>query len=369
LIRAVAAAVVGAFCASASFAQTTTPFAPPPPPARVVVKVLAPSQSFDPGVLSSFESDQGVEVVVDAPDASGKIRTLGYDLVLLDAADLMRAAAQGELSLLDRTRLRAGSAPIGVARKYALYGDLARLSLPYAWDELGIGYDHAAIAERLAGAPSWASLFQPDPQRLLLDCGLAFPDDRDALFFGAFRSLGVDPANATEMNARPAAFLVGKARKAARVFGPPDMAGVLATGGACIAPASRATLESARARAPKTGGPDLRFAIPPEGAAIMFDALAIPRDAAHPALAYALVDYLASAAVAARNAHASGWAGVFDPAAPVLSADLEPLSLGDPRVVAFIDLAWTSARVTEPPQLPPSRPRTAPPAAKAMPAR
>jgi len=304
-------------------------------------------------------------VLVDAIDAGGaptsRLRLSGYDIALLPTAALASAAAKGELREWSAAAL-AGlrKTPADLAKKFAAYGAAARFAVPYDWTAVGIGYDNLRAVSRIGGAPTWASLFQPDTQRLLLDCGLALPDDRDALFFGAWKALGVDPAKAQEINVAPAAFLVTRARKIARVFGANDAGGVFATGAACIGVATSAAVASARARGVASGDVDIRFVAPKDGAGIAFDALALPKDAPDSAMGEAMLAYLARPDISSKNAAYSGDIDAFDSTFPTPLADLEPLGAMDPKVAALVDAAWTSARVSDPPQLPPRRPRTIP---------
>jgi putrescine transport system substrate-binding protein len=325
---------------------------------------LAPAESFEPGLFQAFEQKMGVTVLVDdlAPlSANGPRPRLGaYDVALLPTADFLRAAAKGELLALDRARAPgARSVPPDIAQKFEAYGALAKFAVPYDWTAIGIAYDRVAVAARIGGAPNWTSLFQPDSQRLLLDCGLELPDDRDALFYGAWRSLDVDPQKAVPFNVAPAAYLVTRARKIARVFGPGDSAGVFATGAACIGIASYTAVAAAKARLAKDSGVALEFGVPKEGGGLTFDALAVPKETAHLDAAYALIAYLQQPEVSSRSAKFSGAFDVYDQAAPVPLAPLQPLGALDPKVLALVDAAWMSARISDPPQLPPRRPRAA----------
>ena len=281
--------------------------------------------------------------------------------MLLPSPALKRAAEKGDLREWTGSAL-AGlrKTPPELAKKFAAYGAAARFGVPYDWTAIGIAYDNQRAVARIGGPPTWASLFQPDTQRLLLDCGMSLPDDRDALFFGAWKALGVDPAKAQEMNVAPAAFLVTRARKNARVFAAGDTGGVFATGAACIGVASYGEVTSARARSPANGDLDLRFAAPKEGAGMVFDALALPKEASDSAKSEAMLALLTRPDVTSKNAAYSGNWDAFDPDFPTPLANLETLGGMDSKVEAKVDAAWASARVSEPPQLPPKRPRAAP---------
>ena len=364
-MRRVAFALAMACLGGQALAQTTVPFAPPTAPPIPTLKILAPAESFEPGLFEAFERKMGVTVLVDTlepPTASAPRPRLGaYDVALLPTADFLRAAARGELMAFDRARpVGARALPPDIEQKFAVYGALAKFAVPYDWTAIGIAYDRAAVAARIGGAPNWTSLFQPDSQRLLLDCGLELPDDRDALFYGAWRSLDVDPMKAMPFNVAPAAYLVTRARKIARVFGSSDSAGVFATGAACIGIASYTAVAAAKARLAKDSGIDLEFAVPKEGGGLTFDALAVPKETAHLDAAYALVAFLQQPEISSRNAKFSGAFDVYDQAPPAPLAPLQPLGALDPKILALVDAAWLAARVSDPPQLPPRRPRLTP---------
>ena len=122
-----------------------------------------------------------------------------------------------------------------------------------------------------------------------------------------------------------------RARKIARVFGSTDSAGVFATGAACIGIASYTALAAAKARLAKGQRLDLEFAVPKEGGGLAFDALAVPKEAAHLEAAYALVAFLRQPDIASRNAKFSGDFDVYDPAPAAPLAPLQPLGRVGPQ--------------------------------------
>src|SRR5208282_5845741 len=125
------------------------------------------------------------------------------------------------------------------------------------------------------------------------DCGVLWPDARDALFLAAWRVMNIDPARATLANVKAAAALLARARPAIRALGVRDIVGPLASGTDCLSAGTAGEADAAVARSREGGSPvPIRFASAKEGGALFLDSFAIPRDAAQPDQAYALLDFL-----------------------------------------------------------------------------
>jgi putrescine transport system substrate-binding protein len=333
--------------ASAALAQNSSPFAPPPAPPPKIVRLLAPPAVLDLDALQAFEGESGYQVAYDAYegalDLAEKWREGPYDLVVLSGPALARQIAAGALARLDKARIAnaSGVRPAALA-KLAAYDPTGAYALPLGWYATGLVYAADKAAQRIGGAPaSWNALFTPGEARKMADCGVALPDDRDALFVAAWRLLGVDPARATPAQVKSASGLIDRSRKTARAFPVADVASALASGAACLSVGDAGEAEAAKARSRQGGvGADIRFALPKEGGGLAVEAYAIPGDALHGELAHALLDFLLSPDVARRNADA---ARLVNPEAADQDETLKRLSpqgAYDPHVAPLVEAEW-----------------------------
>ena len=240
--------------APAALGETSSPFIAPAPPKPKIVRLLAFAGAFDMKALQEFEQEAGFEVAYDAYDGAAdlaqRLRDGSYDLVVLSGPAMAQQIARGALAKLDKTRLRNARAvqPV-VAAKLAAYDPSGAYAIPAGWFAVGLIYDTDKMQQRLGGPPaSWANLFVSAEVRKLGDCGVVLPDDRDALFIAAWRTLGVNPARARPLDVKSAGALLARARLAVRAFPAPDVAGALASGAACLAVGDAGEAEAATAR-------------------------------------------------------------------------------------------------------------------------
>jgi putrescine transport system substrate-binding protein len=333
--------------APAALADSLSPFAPPPAPAQKIVRLLAPTATLDLDALQEFETASGYQVAYDAYvgalDLDEKWSEGPYDLVVLSGSALARAIAAGALAPIDRSRLDHGrTLQPAVFAKLSAYDPGNAYGVPLGWFATGLLYDADKAAQRIGGAPtSWGALFTPNEARKMADCGVVLPDDRDTLFAAAWRLLAVDPARATVAQVKSAGALIGRSRQTARAFGAADVVSALASGAACLSVGDAGEAEAATERSRDGGGnADIRFALPKEGGGLAMVAFAVPRDAPHPDQAYALLDFLLRADIAAGDAKA---ARVIDAQAAEgieMLKRLWPQGVYDPRVAPLVQAEW-----------------------------
>jgi putrescine transport system substrate-binding protein len=112
-------------------------------------------------------------------------------------------------------------------------------------------------------------------------------------------------------------------RRYVRKFNSSDYINALANGDICLAVARSGEAYQARERASEaSSGVDIAYAIPQEGTVISLDALAIPKDAPHPAAALALIDFLMRPKIAAENTKATHFANGVIASKPFVAPDI-----------------------------------------------
>ena len=339
-------------CAKALAQQS--PFAPPPKAEPSYLRLLAFADYFDADALAEFERVSGKQIAYDAYDSVGsiseKMRETRYDLVVLPGPALREAIAAGALQKIDRARLKNFNAVSPrIIAKLASYDPSGAYGLPYMWFATGLLVDADKAKLRLGAAPlSWGAIFSPDLARRFADCGLATPDDRDNLFMAAFRFMGANPARLTPVDIHRAGDLLLRVKIGARAFLAPDEVGALANGSVCLAIGRESDAQLAMARA-KQEGLDLtaRFVVPKEGAPMSLDAFAIPRDAPHSADAYALLDFLLSPDISARNAKTTGASSGDQAGDEDLLKRLWPSAALDPTQIALVEKEWARVKAAK----------------------
>jgi putrescine transport system substrate-binding protein len=343
-----AATLILVLATSIGFAAEQSPFAPPPKPEPKFVRLLAFADYFDADALAEFEKQSGKPIAYDAYDApeeiAGKLRESPYDLVVLPGPALHDQIAAGALQKIDRTKLKnAAAVAPRVAAKLVAYDASGAYGLPYMWFTTGLLFDAGKTQGRVGAGPlSWGLIFSPDLMRRFADCGVATPDDRDNMFMAAWRYLGVNSARLGAVEIKRAGDLLMRVKAGARAFSAPDIVGALANGSACVSIGREADAKRAMERATQGGQAiSVRFALPREGAPMSIDAFAIPKDAAHPADAYALLDFLLRPDVAARNAKATGVFSGEDGGSEEDFKRLSPAAAFEPATAALVDQEWT----------------------------
>jgi len=267
------------------------------------------------------------------------------------ALDPPRAALSVERARLIEQRAQR-RAP--VTAKLAAYDPGLSHSVAFGWAAFGLLYDADKAAKRLGGPPSsWADLLTPAGAGKMSDCGVVWPDARDALFLAAWRLMGVDPARANLLNVKAAAALLARAKPSIRAIGVRDVVGSLSRGADCLTAGTGAEAAAIDQRSQQqSGAVKVRFVNAREGDPLFLDAFAIPRDTPRPDQAYALLDFLLRPEIAARDAQAAGEVNAEAAGREEALKRLWPEGAFDEHIEAAIEAEWAHLRAPkEPPPL------------------
>lgn len=334
--------------------SAASPFAPPPAPAPKVLRLLAPSGSFDAKMLREFERESGYAIAYDAYGDPARLPALlkePYDVVVMPGPALAGAIAAGQLRRIEKAEIaNAKHIAAPVAAKLTSYDTTGAYALAWGWSATGLLYD-AGKAPRLLGATpySWSAALAPEVARRLAPCGVALPDARDEMFIAAWRLMGVDPSRLREREVKAAADLIIRARAAVRQPASHDPLTAIASGAVCLTfgDAAQAGIASRRSRVGGEGL-DIRFVEPREGGPMAIDALAEPRDSPHPQEALALINFLLRPSIAAESTAAAGLASAEAEAPTQNFRGLWPVGVYQPWLAPLIEKEW--ARVRSPPK-------------------
>jgi putrescine transport system substrate-binding protein len=339
-----------------------------------VVNVYNWSDYIDPQVLTDFTKDTGIRVQYDTFDANETLETKllagksGYDVVVPTAYFLERQIKAGVFATLDKSKLpNLANAWPEISKRLAAYDPGNAHAVNYMWGTTGIGYNVKAVHERLgpnAAIDSWDVVFKPELIAKFTDCGVMMLDSADDVIPAALHYLKLDPNSTKPQDLDKAAALLGKIRSSVRKFHSSEYINALASGEVCLVVGWSGDIKQAQKRAAEAKNAiEIGYAIPKEGAQMWFDNLAIPKDAPHPAEAYAFINYLMRPEVAAKNSNFISYAngnvasqkfidksvlddrGIYPDAATM--AKLYTVGARDQRAQRLLNRLWTRIKTGE----------------------
>ncbi len=287
--------------------------APPLPASDKVLNLYIWSNYIAPETIRKFEQRHGVRVNVDLYDTNeallAKLQTgdVAYDVICPSNYPVELLLREGKLRPLDLQALPhlANVDPRFLDRDFDPGN---RHTIPYFWGVTGIAYDK----KRVASADSWAVLWdQRYKGRILM-----LDDPREA--FGAALKWRGMSMNATDLaSLRAAQALLEKQKPLVRAYNSTNFEDVLLSRDVWLAQAWNGQIARAMEQDPEIG-----FAVPREGAATYLDSLAIPRNAPHPELAHAFLDFTLEAEIAAEICRSMKYSSPNRAALPLLPLEL-----------------------------------------------
>jgi putrescine transport system substrate-binding protein len=253
--------------------------------------------------IANFEAETGIKVnydvydnneIVDAKLLAGNS---GYDIVVPSGNFLERQIKAGLILPLDKSKLtNLGNLDPAVMATAASQDPDNAHGVPYMINTIGIGYNTAKVTAALgAGADleSWDLLFKPEVVSKLASCGVALLDSPSEVVGIALHYLGLDPNSESADDLAKAEELLNSIKPYIRYFHSSQYIDDLGNGEICIALGySGDVFIAADAAANADRGNEVTYLIPKEGAATLFDFLAIPIDAPHPDNAHKFINYI-----------------------------------------------------------------------------
>jgi putrescine transport system substrate-binding protein len=340
------------------------------PAADRIVNFFNWSDYIAPSVLTDFTAATAIRVQYDTFDSNDILETKllagksGYDVVVPTAYFLQRQIKAGVFQKLDKAKLpNLSNAWDEISRRLAVYDPGNEYAVNYMWGTVGIGYNVAKAKAARGGQPidSWDVLFTPELIAKFKDCGVYMLDSADDVLPAALHYLNLDPNSTAQADLEKAADLVAKVRPFVRKFHSSEYLNALATGDVCLVLGFSGDVKQAQKRAAEAkNGVEIGYAVPRDGAQLWFDNLAVPKDAAHPDEAHALINYLLKPEVAAKNsnfiAYANGNAAsraFIDPAIlndraiypdAEMMARLYTISAHDQKSQRLMNRLWTRVK-------------------------
>ncbi len=250
--------------------------------------------------IANFEAETGIKVnydvydnneIVDAKLLAGNS---GYDIVVPSGNFLERQIKANLILPLDKSKLTnlGNLDPAVMATATAQDPDNAH-AVPYMINTIGLGYNVEKVTAALgADAPldSWDLLFKPEVVEKLASCGVAVLDSSSEVMGIANHYLGLDPNSESSEDLAKAEELMNSIKPYIRYFHSSQYIDDLGNGEICLALGYSGDIFIASDNA--GDGVDIEYLIPKEGAATLFDFLAIPADAPHPDNAHKFINYI-----------------------------------------------------------------------------
>ena len=268
-----------------------------------VVNVYNWSAYIAEDTIANFEAETGIKVnydvydnneIVDAKLLAGNS---GYDIVVPSGNFLERQIKAGLILPLDKSKLtNLGNLDPAVMATAAGQDPDNAHGVPYMINTIGLGYNVAKVQAALgADAPldSWDLLFKPEIVEKLASCGVTVLDSPTEVTGIALHYLGLDPNSENEEDLAKAEALLNSIKPYIRYFNSSQYIDDLGNGEVCLSLGYSGDIFIAADAAAQAGaGTEIQYLIPKEGAATLFDFLAIPVDAPHPDNAHKFINYI-----------------------------------------------------------------------------
>ena len=305
------------------------------------------SDYIAPPALKAFEKDSGIRVNYTTYDSNeileAKLRAgrSGYDVVVPTASPFfVRQLAANLYQTLDTAKLTGlKNLDPEIMAQLAKYDPGNAHAIPWMWGTTGIGYNVAAIKQRLPDAPvdSLRMVFDPAVVAKFADCGVMLLDSATDIFPAALKYLGLDPDSKKQEDLAKAADAIKAVRPYIRKFHSSEYINALAGGDICLAFGFSGDILQARNRAAAAKDKqDIAYAIPKEGSQLWIDVAAIPKDAPNPGNALRFLDFMLDPKVAAASSELTGYANANLAATALLPKEISgnPLIYPPPAVRA-----------------------------------
>ncbi len=269
-------------------------------------------------VVAEFERRYQARVIIDtfeAPEAMlAKLAAGGdaeYDVVVPPDYYVLEMARAGLIQKLDHAKLK-NLKNLAPEFQNPQYDPGNRHSIPYLWGTTGIAYDREAVKKPV---DSWGVFF--DPEAYAGPCFLL--DEMRETIGAALKYLGysLNDTNPDHLN-EAKELLIGAKKRCLGFAGGIEARSRLLAGDAAVVHAYSGDIVQIQEEAPQ-----VRYIVPKEGGTIWTDAVAIPKRAPHPELAYAFLDFILEPKIAAEIANYNAYATPVAAAIPYLDPALK----------------------------------------------
>ncbi len=289
------AALALAACAFCAAAQNAEP---------KVLNVYNWSDYIAEDTLKNFEKETGIKVRYDNYDNNEILHSklvagkTGYDIVVPSAHFAKMQIEGGLFQKLDRSLLpNWKNLDPAILEQMAAVDPGNQYLVDWLWGFVTVGINtgkvKAALGAMTMPANPWDLIFKPEYASKLKSCGVNLLDSASEVLPVAMIYAGKPPYSRNAKDYEAARDVLMKARPYVTRFSSSGYINELADGALCVVLGYSGDINIARQRAIDTKtGQDIQALIPPSGATIFFDSMAIPKDAPHPKNAHLFINYI-----------------------------------------------------------------------------
>jgi putrescine transport system substrate-binding protein len=167
----------------------------------------------------------------------------------------------------------------------------------WLWGYVTVGVNVNKVKKALGDTPMpanpWSLIFDPAYASKLKSCGVNFLDSASEVLPVAMGYVGKPAFSKTAGDYAAAGDMLKKIRPYVTRFSSSGYIDELAGGALCVVMGYSGDINIARARAIQAkNGNVIEALVPPTGATLFFDSMAIPADAAHPKNAHLFINYI-----------------------------------------------------------------------------
>jgi len=286
--------------------------------ALAAFSLVAAAQSAEPKVLNvynwsdyiaedtlkNFEKETGIKVRYDNYDNNEILHAklvagkTGYDIVVPSAHFAKTQIEGGLFQKLDKSLLpNWKNLDPAILEQMAGVDPGNQYLVDWMWGFVTVGINAGKVKSALGTMPMpanpWDLIFKPEYASRLKGCGVNLLDSASEVLPVAMIYAGKPPysRNAKDYDAAREALM--KARPSVTRFSSSGYINELADGALCVVMGYSGDINIARQRAiDSQSGQDIQALIPPAGATLFFDSMAIPKDAPHPKNAHLFINYI-----------------------------------------------------------------------------
>jgi putrescine transport system substrate-binding protein len=254
--------------------------------------------------IKNFEKETGIKVRYDNYDNNEILHAklvagkTGYDIVVPSAHFAKTQIEGGLLQKLDRAQLpNWKNIDPAILEKMASIDPGNQYLVDWLWGYVTVGINTGKVKAALGATPlpanPWDLIFKPEYASKLKGCGVNLLDSASEVLPVAMLYAGKPAYSKVAKDYDAARDVLKAARPSVTRFSSSEYINDLANGALCVVMGYSGDINIARQRAiDNKTGQDIQALIPPSGATLFYDSMAIPKDAQHPKNAHLFINYI-----------------------------------------------------------------------------
>ncbi len=269
-----------------------------------VLNVYNWADYIGPETIAKFEKETGIKVRYDTFESNEALHAKlvagrsGYDVVVPSSHFAKRQIDAGLYLPLDRSLLpNWKNLDTDLLEKLSESDPGNQYVVTWMWSFVTIGINTDKVKAALGTTPMPANpldlIFKPEYASKVKSCGIHVLDSASEVIPVALLYAGKDGYSADAKDYAAAAEVLKAARPHVTRISSPGPINDLAQGTICVSLGYAGDFNIARGRAAEgKTNQNIQALIPPRGATLFFDVMAIPKDARHPKNAHAFINFI-----------------------------------------------------------------------------